>query len=241
MFFVRVALSLIAALCANAAQSAWEETTVIPVRLDSYDSKKESPLSSEAQEKESEKLFYRLDIFGKQMVLELESDQTFLAPGFIFHVVGKPEGQQGFDSSGEARCFYTGTVNGKKSSAVALNVCNGLRGGFNYGGEEYFIQPANTTGESSFLSGDMHIIRRRDRRFHGEPGGSKCGVREDEERVPEHHGTESDSELLSTLDKSQGEFNIFKTLNTVRNNILISCLKLSYFELMNPVMVGTDA
>lgn len=208
MFFVRLALSLIAALCANAAQSPWEETTLKPVQLDSYKSKKESPVSSEAQEKDSEKLFYRLDIFGKQMVLELEPDQTFLAPGFVFHVVGNAEGQRGFDSSGEARCFYTGTVNGEKNSAVALNVCNGLRGGFSYDGEEYFIQPVNATGESSFSSGDMHIIRRRNRRLHGEVGGSKCGVREDEEKMPQHHETKSDKELASTPAESQGRFNI---------------------------------
>lgn len=219
MFFVRVALTLIAALCANAAQSAWEDTTLVPVQLDSYKSKKESPLGSEAQEKESQKLFYRLDIFGKQMVLELEPDQTFLAPGFVFHVVGKPEGQRGFDSSGEARCFYTGTVNGEKNSAVALNVCHGLRGGFNYGDEEYFIQPANATGESSFSSEDMHIIRRRNRRFHGEVGGSKCGVREDEEKVPEHQRTKPDKELASTPNESQGRHNIFQNTNIVPTNI----------------------
>lgn len=217
MFFVRIALSFIAALCANAAQSAWEETTLKPVRLDSYMSKKESPLSSEAQEKESEKLFYRLDIFGEQMVLELEPDQTFLAPGFVFHVVGKPEGQRGFDSSGEARCFYTGTVNGEKHSAVALNVCHGLRGGFNYAGEEYFIQPANATGESSFSSQDLHIIGRRNRRLHGEVGGSKCGVREDEDKVPVHQETKSDKEVASTPNESQGR--VFQTSNIVPINI----------------------
>lgn len=222
MFVVRIALSFIAALCVNAAQSAWEETTFIPVQLDSYKSEKESPRSPEAQEKESEKLFYRLDIFGKQMVLELEPDQTFLAPGFVLHVVGKPEGQRGFDSSEETRCFYTGSVNGDKSSAVALNVCHGLRGGFTYGGEEYFIQPANATGESRFLSRDLHIIRRRNRRSHGAAGGSKCGVREDEEKVPEHHETKSDrlKELASTPNESQGRFNnIFQTSNIIPFNI----------------------
>lgn len=222
MFFVRVALSLIAALCVNAAQSAWEETTLIPVKLNSYKSEKESPRSPEAQEKESEKLFYRLDIFGKQMVLELEPDHTFLAPGFVLHVVGKPEHQQGFDSSEETRCFYTGSVNGDKSSAAALNVCHGLRGGFSYGGEDYFIQPVNATDESSVSSRDLHIIRRRNRRLHGEIGGSKCGVREDEEKVPEHHETRSDrpKELASTPNESQGKFNnIFQASSMIPFNI----------------------
>lgn len=214
MFLVRVALSLVAALCVKAAQSAWEETTLRPARLNSYTSKKDSPLSSEAQEKESEMLFYRLDIFGKQMVLEMEPDQTFLAPGFVFHVVGKAEGRRGFDSSGEARCFYTGTVNGEKNSALALNVCNGLRGGFSYGGHDYFIQPQNATGESRFSSSDVHIIRRRKKQFHGEVGGSKCGVREDEEKRPQHHEKKADKEVASTPAESQGSLNIIQKFPT---------------------------
>ncbi|KAM9454593.1 A disintegrin and metalloproteinase with thrombospondin motifs 1 [Clarias gariepinus] len=189
MFFLRVALSLTAALCATAAQSAWEETTVLPVQL-------QAPGTSEEA---SGKLFYRLDIFGKRMVLEVVPDQTFLAPGFVFHVVGKPEGRRRFDSSAEARCFYTGTVNRDKSSAVALNVCHGLRGGFSYGGEEYFIQPANVTGESGLSSRDMHTIRRRNRQVQGEAGGSKCGVSEDEEKITEHHETKP----VSTPNESQ--------------------------------------
>lgn len=213
MYFVRVALSVVAALCVKVAQSAWEETTLKPVQLDSYTSSKHSPVSSEAQEKHSQMLFYRLDIFGKQMVLEMEPDQMFLAPGFVLHVVGKAEGQQGFDSSGEARCFYTGTVNGEKNSALALNVCNGLRGGFSYGGEDYFIQPVNATGGSRFSSGDVHVIRRRMRQIHGEVGGTKCGVREDEEKLPDHHEKNSDKDITSTPPESQGSLNIFQNLN----------------------------
>lgn len=210
MFSVPVALGVFAALCATAAQSAWEESALQkPVQLHSYKGTKESPGSAEAREKESEKLFFRLDIFGKQLVLELEPDQTFLAPGFVLHVVGKPDGHRGFDSSGEARCFYTGTVNGHKDSALALNVCNGLRGGFTYGAEEYLIQPLNATGKSSFSSQDMHIIRRRTRHPHGEVGGPKCGVREDEERVPVHQEDhKSTKELPSTPAQSQGRFQL---------------------------------
>lgn len=206
MFFLRVALSLTAALCATAAQSAWEETTVIPVQL-------QAPGTSEEA---SGKLFYRLDIFGKRMVLEVVPDQTFLAPGFVFHVVGKPEGRRRFDSSAEARCFYTGTVNRDKSSAVALNVCHGLRGGFSYGGEEYFIQPENVTGESGLSSRDMHTIRRRNRQVQGEAGGSKCGVSEDEEKITEHHETKP----VSTPNESQGRCKNFPTSNIASTDIM---------------------
>lgn len=180
MSFLRVILGFVAALCVNAAQSAWEESTVVPVRLDSYGT--EPTHTAEAREKESEKRIYRLDVFGNQMVLVLEPDQTFLAPGFVFQMVGKPESEE-FDSAGQARCFFSGAVNGEELSAAAINLCNGLRGGFYVGGEEYFIQPANASGEAS--DGDIHIIRRRKRGLLAEENGSKCGVNEEEERVAE--------------------------------------------------------
>ncbi len=62
----------------------------------------------------------------------------------------------------------------RRTSAAAINLCNGLRGGFYVGGEEYFIQPANASGEAS--DGDNHIIRRRKRGILDEENGPKCGV-----------------------------------------------------------------
>lgn len=199
MSLLRVILGFIAALCVNAAQSAWEESTVVPVRLESYDT--EPSHTEEAREKESEQRIYRLDVFGNQMVLVLEPDQTFLAPGFVFQMVGKPESEE-FDSTGEARCFFSGTVNGEELSAAAINLCNGLRGGFYVGGEEYFIQPANASGVAS--DGDTHIIRRRKRGFLDEDNGPKCGVNEEEERVTEKtYAAKSDTEPFPSESKGK--------------------------------------
>lgn len=178
MSFLRVVLSLAGfALCVNAAQSAWEESSVLPVRLDTQPGH-----TKESREEDSEKRIYRLDVFGERMVLVLEPDQTFLAPGFVFQMVGKPETGE-VDSAGEARCFFSGTVNGDEHSAAAINLCNGLRGGFSVGGEEYFIQPENSTGAAT--DRDTHTIRRRTRGILAEESGSKCGVNEEEERVTE--------------------------------------------------------
>nr|XP_055062238.1 A disintegrin and metalloproteinase with thrombospondin motifs 1 [Misgurnus anguillicaudatus]XP_055062239.1 A disintegrin and metalloproteinase with thrombospondin motifs 1 [Misgurnus anguillicaudatus] len=182
MSFLRVILGFIAALCVNAAQSAWEESTVVPVRIDPYEI--EPTHTEEARQKDSEKRFYQLDVFGDRMVLVLEPDQTFLAPGFVFQMVGKPESEES-DSAGEARCFFSGTVEGDKPSAAAINVCDGLRGGFYVGTEEYFIQPKNTSGKVQSTDGDVHVIRRRKRGILAEENSSKCGVNEEEERVPE--------------------------------------------------------
>ncbi|XP_062236464.1 A disintegrin and metalloproteinase with thrombospondin motifs 1 [Platichthys flesus] len=190
MWFLRVSIGLI--LCVGAAHSAWEESTVVPVRLDpAARSESESEpwrtLSAEEKEKEAETRVYRLDVFGIELILQLEPDQTFLAPGFVFHIVGSPESEptQEPKSGAEPGCFFSGTVNGEEMSAAALNLCQGLRGGFYFQGEEYFIQPLNSSG---FLGTeeDVHTIRRRGRAALAEEGSSKCGVNEDEARVPKN-------------------------------------------------------
>ncbi|XP_031708219.1 A disintegrin and metalloproteinase with thrombospondin motifs 1 [Anarrhichthys ocellatus] len=192
MRFLNISIGLIAALCVGAAHSSWEESTVVPVRIDPM-ARSESEtepwrtLSVEEKEKEAEMREYRLDVFGKELVLHLEPDQTFLAPGFVFHIVGSPESEPTREpkSGAEPSCFFSGTVNGEEHSAAALNLCHGLRGGFYFQGEEYFIQPLNS---SDFIGTeeDVHMIRRRGRAALAEEGSAKCGVNEDEERVPKN-------------------------------------------------------
>lgn len=201
MWVLHVSIGLIAALCVGAAHSAWEESTVVPVRLDPTarsESETEAwrTLSPEEQEKEAEMRVYRLDVFGKELILQLEPDQTFLAPGFVFHIVGSPESEptQETKSGTEPGCFFSGTVNGEEHSAAALNLCHGLRGGFYFQDEEYFIQPLNSS-DFQGNEDDVHTIRRRGRAALADEGSSKCGVNEDEERVPNNlekearHGT----------------------------------------------------
>lgn len=165
---------LIAVLWVGSARCAWEERTVVPLRLDP----------------EREARAYRLDVFGKRLVLQLEPDQTFLAPGFVFHVVGRspdPTGGPPEPSRAEPGCFFSGTVNGEERSAAALNLCGGLTGGFFFQGEEYFIQPLNSSAlqeEEREEREEVHVVRRRSRAALAEEGSSKCGVSEDEERVP---------------------------------------------------------
>lgn len=192
MSFLHISIGLIAALCVGTARSAWEESTVVPVRIDPtarWESESEPwrTLSAEEKEKEAEMRVYRLDVFGKELILQLEPDQTFLAPGFVFHIVGSPESEptQEPKTGAEPGCFFSGTVNGEEHSAAALNLCHGLRGGFYFQGEEYFIQPLNS---SDFVGteDDVHAIRRRGRAALAEEGSSKCGVNEDEERVPKN-------------------------------------------------------
>ncbi|KAM6945424.1 A disintegrin and metalloproteinase with thrombospondin motifs 1 [Aplochiton taeniatus] len=208
MYFLTVSFGLIAALWVSAAHGAWEESLVVPVRLDPARSEGEKEqsrtLSVEEEEKLGEMRLYRLDVFGKELVLELEPDQTFLAPSFVFHVVGSPEREmpQESDSDAEARCFFSGTVNGDEHSAAALNLCHGLRGGFYLQGEEYFIQPQNSS-QGLATEVDLHAIRRRGRGLLAEKSGSKCGVNEDEERVPDKMGEEPNQESADSEPKGR--------------------------------------
>uniref|UniRef100_A0A8C7YZD5 ADAM metallopeptidase with thrombospondin type 1 motif, 1 n=1 Tax=Oryzias sinensis TaxID=183150 RepID=A0A8C7YZD5_9TELE len=177
------------ALCVGAALCTWEESTVVPVRLEPDQREPWRTLSAEEEQKVREMRVYQLDVFGKQLILRLEPDQTFLAPGFVFHVVGSPESvpaPPGSNSGSEPGCFFSGTVNGEVHSAAALNLCRGLSGGFFFEGNEYFIQPL----DSSELD-QVHSIRRRSRAAHKEEGSSKCGVNEDEERMPKNPGEEA--------------------------------------------------
>jgi len=183
-------VSMIAALCVGAVHCSWEESTVLPVRLDPMARSESEPEpwrtpSAEEKEKEAEMREYRLDVFGKELVLQLEPDQTFLAPGFVFHIVGRPESEPTREpkTGAEPGCFFSGTVNGEEHSVAALNLCHGLRGGFYFQGEEYFIQPLNSSGFVG-TEEDVHTIRRRGRAALAEEGSSKCGVNEDEDRVP---------------------------------------------------------
>lgn len=186
MLLIHACLGIIATLCVRTARSVWEESMVVPVRVDpTTRAEPWRTLSVEEQQKQAERREYRLEVFGRELVLQLQPDQTFLAPGFVFHMVGSPDSDPTPEpkSGTEMGCFYSGTVNGEEHSAAALNLCHGLWGGFYFQGAEYFIQPLN----SSYFVGtenNVHMIRRRSRATLAEEGGSKCGVNEDEERMP---------------------------------------------------------
>lgn len=190
--FLCISLGWLAALYMSTAHGAWMESAVVPVRLDPAPAMDETvqqrTLSTEEREKVEERRIYQLDAFGKRIVLDLEPDQTFLATGFVFQMIGQPESpdpetQRVSDSRAMAGCFFSGQVNGETDSAAALNVCHGLRGGFYADGEECFIQPDSDT-DSGASDSSLHILRCRSRKPHAEDGGSKCGVNEEEERQP---------------------------------------------------------
>ncbi|XP_007124215.2 A disintegrin and metalloproteinase with thrombospondin motifs 1 [Physeter macrocephalus] len=135
----------------------------------------------------------RLDAFGRQLLLELQPDRGFLAPGFTLQTVGRRPGPDASrsDPVGDlAHCFYSGTVNGDPSSAAALSLCEGVRGAFYLQGEEYFIQPAPAAAaeEEPLARPQFHLLRRRRRGG----GGARCGVLDDETQLAGGAGSEGE-------------------------------------------------
>ncbi|KAK6485415.1 A disintegrin and metalloproteinase with thrombospondin motifs 1-like [Huso huso] len=190
--FFNISSVFVAIFWVSTVHGSWEEDIVVPVRVDGTANAQGTEggrrtVTPEEEEKEGQKRVYQLDAFGKRLILELEPDQTFVAPGFTFQIVGSSgtEKQSNPDSANLARCFYSGSVNRDSGSVAALNLCNGLRGGFYLQGDEYFIQPSNSSGGHSTEGVEPHLIRRRSRGSQTGEGASKCGVNEHEQRVTE--------------------------------------------------------
>uniref|UniRef100_A0A4W3HW95 Peptidase M12B domain-containing protein n=1 Tax=Callorhinchus milii TaxID=7868 RepID=A0A4W3HW95_CALMI len=93
------------------------------------------------------------------------------------------------------RCFYSGTVNGQSGSAVAVSLCQGMRGAFYADGEEYLIEPA-MGGWTPSPNPDLtrsHLIRRREDRSgdgggEGEEEGTRRRDRGEEEGTERRDG-----------------------------------------------------
>ncbi|XP_053312790.1 A disintegrin and metalloproteinase with thrombospondin motifs 1 [Spea bombifrons] len=173
-------------LCALAVMgsSVMDEELVAPIRLD-----------ADQGPSEDGKVFYRLEVFGEELTLELEPDPSFLAPDFKLQYVGRPKESAEEDQevvTDLSKCFYSGTVNGDPSSSAALSLCAGIRGAFYHRGQEYLIQPSNHTltvaASSSSNPLVLHLIRRRSR------AKPKCGVTD----TPTQK-TESESQPKKTI------------------------------------------
>nr|XP_003223216.1 PREDICTED: A disintegrin and metalloproteinase with thrombospondin motifs 8 [Anolis carolinensis] len=92
---------------------------------------------------------FSLAAFGREFVLHLEPDASFLAPGLKIQHIGRkeptaeflPEEEEEEDARLQRRCFYSGTVNSQPDSLVAVSLCQGIHGSFLVDGEKYVIQP----------------------------------------------------------------------------------------------------
>ncbi|XP_029428977.1 A disintegrin and metalloproteinase with thrombospondin motifs 8 [Rhinatrema bivittatum] len=150
----------------------------VPVRLP-------SPAGEQA-------LSFRLAAFGRDLVLRLEPDAAFLAPGLKIQHVRRaregdvaPAGASDEAAGGLRSCFYSGTVNARRDSLAAVSLCRGIRGAFLLDGEEYVIQPERAGpeeegGQLSRLQPHL-LLKRGPRRLETgteDPGAAETARRE---------------------------------------------------------------
>lgn len=104
-----------------------------------------SPLDGEGH------VSFSVAAFGKEFVLRLVPDASFLAPRLKIQHVGrdKPAGSLAEEEAGRVRrCFYSGTVNSQPDSLVAVSLCQGIHGSFLVDGDKYLMQPqGNHSGD----------------------------------------------------------------------------------------------
>lgn len=143
----------------------------VPVRLDHV---KNSLVGAEDNTL-AQKVVFKISAFEQDFVLELQSDSSFIAPGFSTRA--DSTAQNSAHSEDLSRCFYAGEVNSDPYSYAALSLCKGLQGAFGYDGWEYFINPAiNDTDRDNM---DAHVIRRRSNANMSGNSTSRCGVDSD--------------------------------------------------------------
>ncbi|KAG5844009.1 hypothetical protein ANANG_G00156920 [Anguilla anguilla] len=138
--------------------------------------------------KRNEELSFRLTAFGKDFTLHLTPDDRFLAPTIrvqrikskrlsslldVFDTREKGTPSDIVNSSNDVNrtedieadlktCFYSGTVDFKQDSLVAVSLCHGIQGSFLTDGDEYLIEPKRSgTGKLKQTTKQLHVIKRR--------------------------------------------------------------------------------
>ncbi|XP_034768559.2 A disintegrin and metalloproteinase with thrombospondin motifs 8 [Acipenser ruthenus] len=141
---------------------------------------------------------FRLSAFGRDFVLHLVPDDSFLAPQFkiqritakhphpsdILTSVNETEGVEAY----LRRCFYSGTVDSNQDSVVAVSLCQGIQGSFLSDGDEYLIEP-KATGNGKKSATQLHLIKRR--AFTNTSTGSKITFDEMGEESSQADSSES--------------------------------------------------
>ncbi|KAJ8401713.1 hypothetical protein AAFF_G00376840 [Aldrovandia affinis] len=166
-----------------ALSDLFESEEIIPVRTNSR-------RNSGRLWESSEGLSFRLAAFGKDLTLHLTPDNRFLAPAIriqrikskhlssvldVFNTKGNgaPSPKSTADivkdlnetkdiETDLTSCFYSGTVDFKQDSIVAVSLCHGIQGSFITDGDEYLIEPKRSgLGKFKKTTKQLHVIKRR--------------------------------------------------------------------------------
>ncbi|XP_057196571.1 A disintegrin and metalloproteinase with thrombospondin motifs 17 isoform X3 [Triplophysa rosa] len=107
-----------------------------------------------------DRLFLRLPAFGKELYLQLQRDDSFLAEGFVTEERSEEGSVQHEPLFRVRRCFYTGSVINHTDSFASLDACGGLTGLVQTADDSLFIEPVGRTLDS-FSGSEHRLIRQK--------------------------------------------------------------------------------
>ncbi|XP_019769669.2 A disintegrin and metalloproteinase with thrombospondin motifs 9 isoform X2 [Dendroctonus ponderosae] len=99
---------------------------------------------------------YQIEAFGKTLMLELEHDDKFVAPGLHIVTHGQDIAHRRPHDPKVSGCFYTGKLQNDSNSAISVNLCHGMTGYIRSSTANYYIEPAE-----NFTSGTLGTILHR--------------------------------------------------------------------------------
>ncbi|XP_078686253.1 A disintegrin and metalloproteinase with thrombospondin motifs 17-like [Branchiostoma floridae x Branchiostoma belcheri] len=104
-------------------------------------------------------VFYRMDAFGKTLLLRLTPNKEFLSRSFQTMTLGG-DGRVVDLSGSTGACFYSGTVESFERSSVVLSTCSGLMGLIKVNNEQMLIEPLSQ--RRRYFGGRPHRVYRRE-------------------------------------------------------------------------------
>ncbi|XP_058636642.1 A disintegrin and metalloproteinase with thrombospondin motifs 17 isoform X1 [Onychostoma macrolepis] len=139
-------------------------------------------------------LFLRLPAFGKELYLQLQRDDSFLAEGFVTEERSEEGSVQHEPVLRVRRCFYTGAVLNQTDSFASLDACGGLTGLVQTAEERLFIEPVGQAADS-FSGWEHRVIREKHSSSDGpataEDSGPKfCQTIQDKKKEKRAKGAE---------------------------------------------------
>ncbi|XP_023672036.2 A disintegrin and metalloproteinase with thrombospondin motifs 8-like [Paramormyrops kingsleyae] len=161
----------------------FESEEIIPLRINERN-------SGRFWTRSEDRVSFRIAAFGKEFTLNLTPDESFLAPAIKIHRIRSnslpktsdfradqeeilhPPGHRASDilryinetdavGTSLKGCFYSGTVDSKPDSVVAVSICYGIYGSFITDGDEYLIEPQTGSGRAESSQMQPHVVKKR--------------------------------------------------------------------------------
>ncbi|XP_026572106.1 A disintegrin and metalloproteinase with thrombospondin motifs 4 [Pseudonaja textilis] len=117
-------------------------------------------------------LSFRLQMFGEELLLNLERDPSFFSKDLTVQYLGRLKPV--VDTPTERDNYFTGTINSDPESIVAINFDGtSLIGVLQYRGTEYHIQPLKGGTLNQAGGTEAHVVRKK---MSDKGDGPMCGV-----------------------------------------------------------------